>query len=34
MVIIDYGALLKVNGEFINKNCNLFMNKSNSYFKY
>lgn len=30
MAVIDYGALLKVNGEFINKNCNLFMNKSNT----
>lgn len=30
MAVIDYGALLKVNGEFINKNCNLFMNNSNT----
>lgn len=33
MAAIDYGALLRVNGEFINKNKNLFMDVSNTgYF--
>lgn len=30
MAAIDYGALLRVNGVFINKNENLFMDKSNT----
>lgn len=30
MAMIDYGALLRVNGEFINKNKNLFMDASNT----
>lgn len=30
MAFIDYGALLKVNGEFINKNRDIFMNKSDT----
>ena len=30
MAAIDYGALLRVNGEFANKNTNLFMNASNT----
>lgn len=30
MAVIDYGALLRVNGKFINKNENLFMNCSDT----
>lgn len=30
MAMIDYGALLKVNGKFLNKNKNLFMDASNT----
>ena len=30
MAFIDYGALLKVDGEFINKNRDIFMNKSDT----
>lgn len=30
MSMIDYGALLRVDGKFINKNCGLFMNASNT----
>lgn len=30
MAAIDYGALLRVNGQFINKNKNLFMNASDT----
>lgn len=29
MAAIDYGALLRVNGKFVNKNCGLFMKASN-----
>lgn len=29
MAAVDYGALLRVNGKFVNKNCNLFMESSN-----
>lgn len=30
MAAIDYGALLRVNGKFVNKNCGLFMEASNA----
>lgn len=30
MAMVDYGALLRVNGKFVNKNCNLFMESSNT----
>lgn len=30
MAAIDYGALLRVNGKFINRNCGLFMDASNT----
>ncbi|MBS5083240.1 MAG: hypothetical protein KH031_24155 [Clostridiales bacterium] len=30
MAMIDYGALLRINGKFINKNIGLFMNQSNT----
>lgn len=30
MSMIDYGALLRVNGKLVNKNCNLFMESSNT----
>lgn len=30
MAIIDYGALLRVDGKFINKNCDLFMEASDT----
>lgn len=30
MSMIDYGALLRVNGQLVNKNCNLFMESSNT----
>ena len=33
MALIDYGALLKVNGKFINKNKNLFMTQTDMGYK-
>lgn len=30
MALIDYGAILRVNGKFINKNCDLFMHSSDT----
>ena len=30
MAMIDYGAMLRVDGKFINKNCDLFMEQSDT----
>lgn len=32
MSVIEYGALLRVNGKFINKNCDLFMDSSDTSY--